>query len=88
MKRDNVKFKLRFDEALIPELASRYVYPLEDEMVEVIGTARKSAATSLKKSSRPFAAGRPRDPNPESIQTLPDSLRKRLVSLYPRHMRS
>jgi hypothetical protein len=30
-------FVLRFDEALIPELASRYTYPLEDEMIGEIG---------------------------------------------------
>jgi hypothetical protein len=28
------KFKLQLDEALIPELASRYSYPLIDQMVD------------------------------------------------------
>jgi hypothetical protein len=36
-----VKFILRFDEALIPELASRYTYPIEDEMVHEIGPRAK-----------------------------------------------
>lgn len=32
-----VKFKLQFDEVLIPELARRYTYPLQNEMVDEIG---------------------------------------------------
>jgi hypothetical protein len=36
------KFKLQFDEELIPELASRYSYPLENEVVDEIGPRAKS----------------------------------------------
>ena len=36
------KFNLRFDDALIPELASRYTYPLEDKVVDEIGPKAKS----------------------------------------------
>jgi hypothetical protein len=36
------KFKLQFDEALIPGFASRYSYQLEDKIVEEIGPRAKS----------------------------------------------
>jgi len=36
------KFKLVFDESLIPELASRYSYPLEDKVVDEVGPRAKS----------------------------------------------
>ena len=36
------KFKLQFDESMIPELAKRYSYPLEDKVVEEIGPRSKS----------------------------------------------
>jgi hypothetical protein len=36
------KFILRFDEGLIPELACRYAYPLEDKIIDEIGPKAKS----------------------------------------------
>ena len=37
-----VKFQLQFDESLIPELANRYSYPLEDKVVDEIGPRSKN----------------------------------------------
>jgi hypothetical protein len=36
------RFSLRFDAALIPELAGRYTYPAEDRMTDEIGPAAKA----------------------------------------------
>ena len=37
-----VKFKLQFDESMIPELANLYSYPLEDKVVDKVGPRSKS----------------------------------------------